>query len=87
MDGLPATMKCPSRRGEEWPTSSFKAHFLIKEKVQTHNTITFECPAGHTFSLKKAVEKGMFTQEQALKIIAQAQAQAQAINTTSQQRE
>ncbi len=71
MSELPLTLKCP--RGEEWPAMSFKSCVHIKEKVQSHDTITFECPAGHTFSLKKAVEKGMFNQEQALKIIAGAQ--------------
>ena len=68
---VPATLKCP--RGEEWPATSFKSYVGFKEKVQSHDTITFGCPAGHTFTLKKAVEKGMFTQEQALKIIAAAQ--------------
>jgi len=71
MSELPLTLKCP--RGEEWPATSFKSYVHIKEKVQSHDTITFECPAGHTFSLKKAVGKGIFTQEQAFKIIAQAQ--------------
>ena len=71
MSELPLTLKCP--RGEEWPATSFKSYVHIKEKVQSHDTITFECPAGHKFSLKKAVEKGMFNQEQALKIIASAQ--------------
>jgi len=71
MSELPAILKCP--RGEEWPATSFKSYVHIDQKVQTHDTIDMTCPAGHKFTLKKAVEKGMFTQEQAFKIIASAQ--------------
>ena len=71
MSELPLTLRCP--RGEEWPATVFKSFTDIKGKVQTHETITFMCPAGHSFSLKKAVESKMFTPEQALMILAEAQ--------------
>ena len=70
---LPAILKCPSSRGEEWPAESFKSYVSAKAKVITHEDITWLCPAGHTFTLKKAVEKGMFTPDEALKMIALAQ--------------
>lgn len=73
MSNLPLTRKCP--RGEEWPAESFKSLVDCDQRVQTHSTITFYCPAGHEFKLKRAVASGMFTPEEALKIIAYAQKQ------------
>lgn len=69
--GLPVILRCP--RGEEWPAESFKSTVEYEKKVQTHDTIHFLCPAGHVFTLRRAVEKGMFTPEQGLKLIASAQ--------------
>ena len=62
--------QCP--RGEEWPLMSFKSYVNPKVKFQTHDTITFSCPADHTFTLKTAVEKKTFTPDEALKLIAYA---------------
>ncbi|KKL07303.1 hypothetical protein LCGC14_2587360 [marine sediment metagenome] len=62
--------QCP--RGEEWPLTSFTSYVNTKVKFQTHDTITFSCPAGHTFTLMKAVEKKVFTPDEALKMIAYA---------------
>ena len=67
----PLTLRCP--RGEEWPTTSFTQTIAYKEDIQTHDTILFYCPAGHDFTLKRAVKAGMFTPEQALTMIAEAQ--------------
>ena len=67
----PLTLKCP--RGEEWPGTSFISTVALKENVQTHDTINWLCPAGHSFTLKRAVQTGMFTPEQALIMIAEAQ--------------
>ncbi|KKK96505.1 hypothetical protein LCGC14_2662070 [marine sediment metagenome] len=67
----PLTLRCPW--GEEWPGLSFKSLVALKEDIQTHDTITWLCPAGHSFTLKKAVKTGMFTPEQALTMIAEAQ--------------
>lgn len=69
----PAISKCPSTKGEEWPTESYKSYISAGAKVITHEDITFTCPAGHTFTLKKAVERGMFTPEEAFKMMALAQ--------------
>lgn len=71
MTDIPVILRCP--RGDEWPAESFTTTMDFKAKVQTHETIRVICPAGHGFTLKKAVEKGMFTPDQALKIIAEAQ--------------
>jgi len=70
MSDLPVILKCP--RGEEWPATSFDC-LVAKKRVQTHETVTFFCPLGHTFTLKTAVEKGMFTPIQAIQMIAAAQ--------------
>ena len=67
----PLTLRCP--KGEEWPTTSFISTIAVKEDIQTHDTISWLCPAGHSFTLKRAVETGMFTPEQALTMIAEAQ--------------
>jgi hypothetical protein len=63
-------MRCP--RGEKWPTESFKSYIDSGAEVQTYETITFVCPAGHSFKLKRAVATKMFTAEQAQRIIAAA---------------
>ena len=67
----PLTLRCPW--GEEWPGPSFISTVTLKEDIQTHDTINWLCPAGHSFTLKKAVKTGMFTPEQALTMIAEAQ--------------
>lgn len=72
LDG-PAILRCP--RGEEWPSESFKSSLDYRGNVVTHDSIHIWCPAGHEFTLKKAVEKGMLTPEEGLKIIASAQKQ------------
>ena len=76
MSGVPLTLKCP--RGEEWPASGFKSFVNIKEEM-TYDAITFTCPAGHTFTLKRAVKTGMFTEEEAQKILKAAQAIAREV--------
>jgi hypothetical protein len=72
---IPPILKCPSTRGEEWPADSFKSYVSTDVKFITHDEISFTCPAGHTFTLRKAVQKGMFTPEEALRMIAKAQAE------------
>jgi hypothetical protein len=60
-------MKCPVG-GEEWPAMSYKSLIdLYADKFQYRN-IHFSCPAGHDFTLRKAVNSGMFTQEQGKRI-------------------
>lgn len=71
MEPVPVILRCP--RGEEWPAGTFKSTVDYKKKVQSHDTIHWLCPAGHEFDLRKAVEKGMFTPDQALRMIAAAQ--------------
>lgn len=67
-------IKCP--KGHSVPVESIHSYVSIKEKVQSEENITFSCPGGkrgHNFNLQAAVKAGMFNQEQALKIIAEAQ--------------
>ena len=70
---LGLTLRCP--RGEEWPATSFKSFVDSKVKVQTHETITFLCPAGHEFTLLRAVKSGMLMPDHALKVLAEAERQ------------
>lgn len=69
---LDMIVKCP-KKGEEWPITAYTSTVNVNVKVITHNDITWVCPTGHEFTLKRAVEKGMFTPNQALKMISHAQ--------------
>ena len=68
MGDLPLTLKCPVG-GEEWPATSYKSLTdLFPDELQYRN-IHFSCPGGHGFTLRKAVNSGMFTKEQGEKML------------------
>lgn len=60
------TMECI--KGESWPTESFKS-FVDAPGDLTEDSVYFICPAGHKFTLTKALSKGIFTPEQSQKIM------------------
>jgi hypothetical protein len=67
MTDLPLTLRCPVG-GEEWPAECYKSLIdLYAERFQYRN-IHFHCPSNHDFTLRKAVNSGMFTEEQGKRI-------------------
>lgn len=58
-------------KGEEWPITSFKS-FVNINILFGEEAVNFLCPAGHTFTLKDALKKGMFSWEDANRILADA---------------
>lgn len=67
MSDIPPTLRCP--RGDEWPVNLFVCLVDTRETIQGYDTITFLCPAGHKFTLRKAMKTKMFTPDQAQRII------------------
>jgi len=57
---------------EEWPSESFKSYVRTRDDPITEESVLFTCPAGHKFTLKQALVKGIFTEEDANKLISQA---------------
>lgn len=74
MDQIPLTLKCPVG-GEEWPATSYKSWIDATSEVQRPGTIHIYCPAGHSFTLAKAMrgKEKMFTRKQATNLVANAQ--------------
>jgi len=70
MSELPPTLRCP--RGDEWPVNLIQCLVDLRATIQTYDTITFLCPAGHKFTLGTAVKAKTFTPDQAETIIASA---------------
>lgn len=62
-------------KGEEWPVTGFKSFIEVKDDPITEDSITFHCPAGHKFTLKQALSKDIFSEEQAQKILNHARKQ------------
>lgn len=62
-------------KGEEWPTTSFDCVVSFAENLTIENAVTFSCPVGHTFSLRQALRKKIFTEQQVWDILARAQQQ------------
>lgn len=82
MSEIPLAMRCPVK-GEEWPSESFKAFLAPNSKAQTCENIALVCPAGHKFTLARAVQKGMFTADQAKKIVTAAEQSAKILECSS----
>lgn len=79
MEPLPAILRCPVG-DEEWPATSFKAVVDATHEIQRPGTIHLSCPAGHSFTLAKAVRAKMFTRGQAKRLVAIAQGFADRFN-------
>lgn len=60
-------------RGEEWPTRSFQSYIITTDDPLTGKSVTFICPANHSFTLKQALSRGILTAEQAKNILTHAQ--------------
>lgn len=57
-------------RGEEWPTNLFEiGNIRARDGSITEKSIVLSCPAGHRFSLKQALKKGIFTLEQVQRLL------------------
>lgn len=69
--GLPLTFRCV--KGEEWPITSFTSTLDLKVEEPTEDSIVFSCPSYHTFTLRQALAKKIFTQEQGAKMLSFAQ--------------
>lgn len=78
MDDIPLTLKC-AEGGEEWPFLSYKSSVDANVEKVTPRNIHIWCPANHFFSLRKAMNTGMFTKEQANNMLASAQALVEGI--------
>jgi len=65
-------LRCPIG-GEDWPITSYKSVVDATKEVQRLGTIHLWCPAGHCFTLSRALRGKMFTKQQAENILAYAQ--------------
>lgn len=72
MSDLPITTKCPIG-GEEWPFDSYKSTVDSTAGKLQYRHVHIWCPYPHDFSLRRAVNSGMFTKEQGERIFEAAQ--------------
>ena len=66
---------CPS--GHRLPASAFHSYARTKPEFTGYDRVEFTCDGGkrgHSFTLTKAVQSGMFTTEEADKLVAAAEA-------------
>lgn len=73
LKGVPAIFSCV--KGDQWPTTSFQSFIEAAHNPLTEDSVVFICPAGHRFTLRQALKKGIFTQEQGKKLMAGAKKQ------------
>ncbi len=74
------TLKCI--KGEEWPLESFRA--VVDTNIPfSEESVIFNCPKYHKFNLKEALSHGIFTSDQAEKIMAQAKKTCDELVTNS----